>query len=270
MDAGRWQQVKTAFSRALELPKEGRDAYLESLSDPAVRAEVASLLASNRDADDVMEIPAIRLDADSPDDPEQDPWIGKNIGGYHVISRIGRGGMGVVYRAVRVGDHFLKHVALKVVRSGVGSEDAIRRFKNERQILASLEHANIARLLDGGATENGLPYLIMEYIDGKPVDEFCDSQRLAIPERLRLFQTICAAVQYAHQNLVVHRDIKPGNILVTPDGVPKLLDFGIAKLLEPELYFQTADPTVAFRPMTPEYASPEQIRGESITTSSDI
>ena len=270
MDAGRWQQIKTAFSRALELLPEERAAFLESLDDPAVRVEVASLLASNREAGDLMEIPAIRLNADSPDDPEQDPWIGKNIGAYHVISRIGRGGMGVVYRAVRVGDHFLKHVALKVVRSGIYSEGAIRRFKNERQILASLEHANIARLLDVGTTESGLPYLIMEYIDGKPVDEYCDSRRLTIPERLRLFQDICSAVQYAHQNLVVHRDIKPGNILVTPDAIPKLLDFGIAKLLEPQLYFQTADPTVAIRPMTPEYASPEQIRGDTITTSSDI
>ncbi len=270
MDAGQWQQIKAAFSRALELPPAERAAYLESLSDPAVRVEVASLLASHRHADDLMEIPAIRLDAEPPDDPERDPWIGKSIGAYHVISRIGRGGMGVVYRAVRVGDHFLKHVALKVVRSGIGSEAAIRRFKNERQILASLEHANIARLLDGGATESGLPYLVREYIDGKPVDEYCDSQRLAISERLRLFQNVCAAVQYAHQNLVIHRDIKPGNILVTSDGVPKLLDFGIAKLLEPQLYFQTADPTVALRPMTPEFASPEQIRGDTITTSSDI
>ncbi len=270
MDAEQWQRIKTAFSRALELPPGERAAYLESLTDPAVREEVLSLLASNRDADDPMENPAIRLDADPPDGLERDPWIGKDIEGYHVISQIGRGGMGVVYRAVRVGDQFLKHVALKLVRSGIGGENAIRRFKNERQILASLQHDNIATLLDGGTTENGLPYLIMEYIDGKPVDEYCDSRRLAVPERLRLFQNICSAVQYAHQNLVVHRDIKPGNILVTPDGVPKLLDFGIAKLLEPQLYFQTADPTIAFRPMTPEYASPEQIRGESITTSSDI
>ena len=270
MDAEQWQQIKLAFSRALELLPEERTAYLESLTDPTVRVEVSSLLASHRDADDLMEVPAIRLDDDLSDDPECDPWIGKDIEAYHVISRIGRGGMGVVYRAVRVGDQFLKHVALKVVRSGIGGKGAIRRFKNERQILASLQHDNIATLLDGGTTENGLPYLIMEYIDGKPVDEYCDSRRLTIPERLRLFQSICAAVQYAHQNLVVHRDIKPGNILVTPDGVPKLLDFGIAKLLNPQLYFQTADPTFALRPMTPEYASPEQIRGESITTSSDI
>lgn len=270
MDDGQWQQIKAAFSKALELPPAEHPAFLESLNDPAVRLEVASLLASQHAGNDPLESPAIRLDADSPDEKERDPWIGKNIGGYHVISALGHGGMGVVYRAIRVGDHFLKHVALKLVRSGIGSEGAIRRFKNERQILASLEHANIARLLDGGTTEDGLPYLVMEYIDGKPIDQYCDAQRLAIPERLRLFQSICSAVQYAHQNLVVHRDIKPGNILVTADGVPKLLDFGIAKLLEPQLYFQTADPTVALRPMTPEYASPEQVRGEPITTSSDI
>ncbi len=270
MDAEAWLQIKAAFSRALELPPDERAAYLQSLADPAVRAEVASLLASHRDADDLMEIPAVRLVDDLPDDPECDPWIGKEIGAYHVISRIGRGGMGVVYRAVRIGDHFMKYVALKVVRAGIASEDAIRRFKTERQILASLQHDNIAGLLDGGTTESGLPYLIMEYINGKPIDEYCDAGHLSIHERLKLFQSICAAVQYAHQNLVVHRDIKPGNILVTPDGVPKLLDFGIAKLLEPQPGFQTVDPTVAFRPMTPEYASPEQIRGESITTASDI
>jgi eukaryotic-like serine/threonine-protein kinase len=270
MNVDQWQQIKAAFERALELPPGERVRYLDSLDDPEIRMEVASLLASRREEDDVLENPAIRLEADFPDEPEHDRWIGKTIGAYHVISRIGSGGMGVVYRAVRTGDHLVKHVALKVVRSGIASEEAIRRFRNERQILASLEHANIARLLDGGTTESGLPYLIMEYIDGEPLDGYCDSRRLAVPERLRLFQSICAAVQYAHQNLVVHRDIKPGNILVTQDGVPKLLDFGIAKLLEPQLYFQTVDPTVAFRPMTPEFASPEQIRGDLITTSSDI
>ena len=168
MDAEQWQQVKMAFSRALELPLEERAAYLESLSDPAVGAEVASLLASHRDAEDLMEIPAVRLADDLTDDPERDPWIGKEIGAYHVISRIGRGGLGVVYRAVRIGDHFLKYVALKVVRSGIASEDAIRRFKTERQILASLQHDNIANLLDGGTTESPLMSIVTRGISQFP------------------------------------------------------------------------------------------------------
>ena len=177
--------------------------------------------------------------------------------------------MGAVYLASRADEQFLKIVALKLIKTGFDHESIIRRFRNERQILASLDHPNIARLLDGGVTTDGLPYFVMEYIEGQSIRDYCDSRRLNTLERLRLFRSVCSAAHYAHQNLIVHRDIKPGNILVTPDGTPKLLDFGIAKPLGPsanlgEMTWATA------RVMTPEYASPQQARGEPITTSSDV
>ena len=179
--------------------------------------------------------------------------------------------MGAVYVAVRRDEEFRKQVAVKILRRDMDSKDLIRRFRTERQILAAIDHPNIASLFDGGTTEDGRPYFAMEYIDGQRIDEYCDTQRLSVRERLVIFQSVCAAVQFAHQNLVVHRDIKPGNILVTADGVPKLLDFGIAKLLSPLMASATMDPTrTGLRMMTPEYASPEQILGEPITTASDI
>jgi serine/threonine protein kinase/predicted negative regulator of RcsB-dependent stress response len=192
------------------------------------------------------------------------------IGPYKLIREVGRGGMGAVYLAVR-DDQFQKRVAIKVVKRGMDSEVILRRFRRERQILASLDHPNVARLLDGGSTEDGLPYLVMEYVEGSRLYEYADNHRLDTAERLKLFRIICGAVQYAHQNLIVHRDLKPGNILVTSEGVPKLLDFGIAKLLNPELALEAIEPTAtAIRLMTPEYASPEQVRGEPITTASDV
>ncbi|MGA9772485.1 MAG: protein kinase [Blastocatellia bacterium] len=194
-----------------------------------------------------------------------------NIGPYRIIRRIGQGGMGAVYLAARDDEQFKKQVAIKLIRRGMDSEFVLRRFRNERQILASLDHPNIARLLDGGTTEDGRPYFVMEYIEGKPITEYADQHRLETVERLKLFCRVCSAVHYAHQNLVIHRDIKPSNILVTADGTPRLLDFGIAKLLNPDMAAQTIEATaVAVRLMTPEYASPEQVRGEQITTSSDV
>jgi serine/threonine protein kinase len=179
--------------------------------------------------------------------------------------------MGAVYLAARADDQFKKRVAVKLLRRGLDSEDILRRFRHERQILASLDHPNIARLLDGGMTDDGLPYFVMEYIEGTPLDRYCDERRLSTTERLKLFRQVCAAVYHAHQNLIVHRDLKPSNILVTKDGEPKLLDFGIAKLLNPELTAHTMAPTATgIRLMTPNYASPEQIRGKNITTASDI
>jgi eukaryotic-like serine/threonine-protein kinase len=159
-----------------------------------------------------------------------------------------------------------KQVAIKFVRVGFDTKAVLERFRHERQVLASLDHPNIARLLDGGTTEEGIPYLVMELIEGIPFDQYCDSQSLNVTERLKLFLQVCSAVQYAHQHLVIHRDIKPGNILVTKEGVPKLLDFGIAKILDPAAGSQAT----AINPMTPEYASPEQVRGEPITTSTDV
>ena len=196
--------------------------------------------------------------------------IGQHIGLYKINREIGRGGMGTVYLATRDDDQYQKQVAIKVVKRGMDTDLVLARFRNERQILAGFDHPNIARLFDGGSTETGLPYFIMEYVEGQAIDEYCDSHRLSTAARLELFRTVCSAVQYAHQHLVIHRDIKPSNILVTADGVPKLLDFGIAKLLHSEATQGNATTAIVQRLMTPEYASPEQVLGESITTVSDV
>jgi non-specific serine/threonine protein kinase/serine/threonine-protein kinase len=193
------------------------------------------------------------------------------IGPYRLIREIGRGGMGTVLLAVRSDDAFQKRVAIKILKRGMDTEAIVRRFRTERQILASLEHPYIAGLLDGGTTADGLPYFAMEYVEGQPIDEYCDSRALDTTARLQLFGKICAAVQYAHQNLIIHRDIKPANVLVTAEGTPKLLDFGIAKLLNPELGGQTLAPTLeGLQLLTPEYASPEQVRGLPVTTATDV
>jgi serine/threonine-protein kinase len=193
---------------------------------------------------------------------------GLRIGPYAIERELGRGGMGTVYLASRADEAFEKKVAIKVTRGTLGSPEAVERFKRERQILARIEHPNVARLLDGGATEDGLPYLVMEYIEGRPLHAYCDERQLATAARLKLFLEVCAAVEYAHHKLVVHRDLKPGNILVTADGVPHLLDFGIAKLIDPETGAGAVQATViAF---TPWYASPEQVLGEPVTTATDV
>lgn len=198
----------------------------------------------------------------------------KQIGNYKILRRIGQGGMGVVYAACLVTEDFQKQVALKLVRPALASSEVLRRFRMERQVLASLDHPNVARVLDAGTTEEGAPYLVMEYVEGLPLDRYIESKNISIRERLQIFLTICDAVQYAHQNLIIHRDLKPSNVLVSSDGVPKLLDFGIAKLIRPE----DAPPdeeemkltATDARPMSPHYASPEQARGDAITTASDI
>jgi serine/threonine protein kinase len=203
------------------------------------------------------------------DETGEEQFAGRHFGSYEIIREIGRGGLGAVYLAVRSDGEYRKEVALKLIRRGLDTDDILRRFRNERQILAQLDHPNIARLIDGGTTDDGLPFFVMEYVKGEPISTFCESHQLDTNQRLELFRKVCGAVTYAHQNLVIHRDLKPSNILVTDDGDPKLLDFGIAKLLtaESETFTQTAP---ALRAMTPEYASPEQVRGERITTASDV
>ncbi len=192
---------------------------------------------------------------------DTDPKIGHRIGPYKIAEPIGHGGMGVVYRAFRADDQYQKQVAIKLIRTGQDSAFVVSRFRNERQILASLDHPNIARLLDGGATENGIPYLVMELVEGLSIDAYCDNHKLPTTERLRLFQQVCSAVQYAHQRLIIHRDLKPSNMLVTAEGVPKLLDFGIAKVLDPGVLGGSVEKTMTlFRVLTPGYASPEQVR----------
>jgi len=190
------------------------------------------------------------------------------IGPYRVLKELGRGGMGRVYLATRADEQYQKGVAIKVIGADVDRDEVVSRFRRERQILASLDHPNISRFLDGGATPDGRPYFVMEYVDGRAIDQYCDRERLSIPERLKLFRQLCSAVEYAHRNLIVHRDIKPGNILVSTEGVPKLLDFGIAKLVNPR--FSGNAGTMTGLVMTPEYASPEQVRGEPVTTTSDV
>ncbi len=266
MTPERWQQIKTILDEVLELPPAQRRAFLDRAceEDPSLRQEVEEYLELDQELDDFIPEPAAPVDQESPDDADAE----LRIGHYRTLRRIGAGGMGTVYLAVRE-DDFEKRVALKLIRRGMDSEEIVRRFHNERQILATLDHPNVARLLDGG-TEDGLPYFVMEYVEGKPIDRYCDAHKLSTPERLELFRQVCAALHFAHQNLVVHRDLKPSNILVTADGVPKLLDFGIAKLLSPQAGAETVKTAPGSRPMTIQYASPEQIREQPITTASDV
>ena len=270
MDASRWQRAKDAFQAALTRGPETRRAFLDEAcgTDIELRREVESLLAAHAEAGAFLSRPVTlegRLDPGS-----GDVAVPSRIGSYRLVGLIAQGGMGTVYRAVRDDDTFQKTVALKLVRVGLASELVEHRFRQERQILARLQHPNIAAVHDGGTTPEGQPYLVMEYVEGRPITQFCAAGRLDTRARLALFQDVCAAVHYAHQNLVIHRDLKPGNILVTATGVPKLLDFGIAKLLAPDVDPDTA-PTATLLPMmTPEYASPEQVKGDPVTTASDV
>lgn len=269
MTPERWQQIREVYERISALAVEERSFQLDKIGaeDPELRQEVDSLLSyEDRAESSFLNKPAASLIQRSAEAEHVHSRVGRKIGVYQIIEEIGHGGMGEVYRAARVDGQYKKEVAVKLVRSGYGTEVILERFRHERQILATLDHPNIARLLDGGTTEDGIPYLVMELIEGLPIDQYCDMHDLTIPQRLELFVQVCSAVQYAHQRLVVHRDLKPSNILVTKDGVPKLLDFGIAKIVDPTA---EAEATIV-RPMTPEFASPEQIRGEPITTASDV
>jgi serine/threonine-protein kinase len=264
--AKRWAAVKALFDAAVAMPVEERTAWLSGRCghDTALRAEVESLLASHERPHRVFDATVAGIEEG--DEPTLPP--GCRIGAYQIEQLVGCGGMGVVYRATRSDEAFEKQVAIKIVPRGNDTAEILRRFRSERQVLASLDHPNITALLDGGTTPEGLPYFVMEYVAGEPIDAYCGRRALPLDDRLRLFLRVCAALQYAHQHLVVHRDLKPDNILVRDDGEPKLLDFGIAKLLEPSgLATHT---TVALRALTPRYASPEQIRGEPISTSTDI
>jgi len=273
MTSQRWERIKSALSVALETDPARMSSCLDNLcgDDSALRLEVENLLALKDDPElGLLESAAVPLAMEEAA-AARSAWIGRRVGSYEIVEEIGAGGMGEVYRAIRADDQFHKQVAIKLVRVGYDSDFIVARFRTERQVLAGLEHPNIARLLDGGTTKEGIPYFAMELIDGQPLYEYCDSRELNTSDRLRLFLQICSAVQYAHQRLIVHRDLKPGNILVTADGTPKLLDFGIAKILESASTSESSQATeTIFRFLTPEYASPEQIRGEAVTTSSDV
>jgi tetratricopeptide (TPR) repeat protein/predicted Ser/Thr protein kinase len=263
----RLERLQLLFEQALELPEGDRPRFLEQQApaDPALQAEVLALIRSHHRTDISFEQGAAYL-APLLDDP----WIGTRLGPWAVTRRIGAGGMGAVYEAVRADDQYRKQVAIKFLHRSAENAPAIARFRAERQILANLGHPNIAALIDGGVTEQGQPYLVMEYIDGQSLTTWCDERRLTVRERLELFLQVCAAVESAHRGLVVHRDLKPGNILVTDDGRVKLLDFGIARLLTPDEDPDQPRTIAGHRSFTPEYASPEQVRGLPVATTADV
>jgi serine/threonine-protein kinase len=269
LETEKWKKAKEIFQTALDLPIAERQKFIETESngDELIKTEVESLLEAFEDAGNFIANPLIAV-KDFVENESNKGIIGTQIGSYLIEKEIGRGGMGAVYLASRADAEFTKKVAVKLIKRGLDTDEIINRFRNERQILANLEHPNIARLVDGGATSDGLPFIVMEYVEGSPLTKFCHEQNLDLNRRLQLFLEICAAVQYAHRNLIVHRDLKPSNIFIDENGNPKLLDFGIAKLLSNDF---SADKTeTKFNIMTPEYASPEQIRGETVTTATDV
>jgi eukaryotic-like serine/threonine-protein kinase len=266
IDSG-WQEARRLFHACIDLGTQDRADLLtrECAGAPGMKAEVESLLAKADENGSFMEQPAAEAGFVQ---TLHSSRVGQRVGAYEIVELLAEGGMGGVYKAVRADDQYRQQVAIKLVRRGLEGDGMLARFKAERQILASLDHPHIARMLDGGRTDEGLPYFVMELIDGEPIDRYCEHHQLTVAQRLELFCDVCAAVQYAHQNLTVHRDLKPGNILVTPKGVVKLLDFGIAKVLDVGAASQ--DTVTALRAMTPEYSSPEQLKGEAITTATDV
>ncbi|HEX8367456.1 MAG TPA: protein kinase [Pyrinomonadaceae bacterium] len=274
-----WNKIVEIFEQAVELMPDERAEFLDAAcgGDDSLRREVEAMLAADEKADDFIETPAAAdaslslFDKNVASNTQTVALAGQKIGAYRIEREIGRGGMGAVFLAERADGEFQRRVAVKIINRHLRNEFMIRRFRQERQILAALDHPNIARLYDGGTTDDGSPYLIMEYVEGETLLEYCDENRLTVRQRLELFEQICAAVEYAHRQNVLHRDLKPSNILVKPDGTAKLLDFGIAKLDGDELSSQTKEITVTGRwMMTPEYASPEQARGETLTAASDV
>jgi hypothetical protein len=250
-----WQQVQALFNQAVALAPPEREAWLEEVcgGDSELREEVRALLAGHQ--------AELRFEGRQ---------IPRRIGPYELLEEIGRGGMGSVYKAQRADEEVPVAVAIKLVRPGMDTEFLLSRFRRERQALARLSHPNIARLLDGGTTESGIPYIVMEYINGAWITEHCRALSLPVRERVRLFLPVCSAVDYAHRNFVIHRDLKPGNILIDTTGAPKLLDFGLCKLLHTETPAVEESQTRGWRLLTPDYASPEQVLGEAISPSSDV
>lgn len=274
----RWHQVRARFEELVEIPAADRPEALAALAsrNPELAREVENMLRWHEEADRFLDEPP-GLPASSSNGPAGAPGDGQplmppeTLGPYRILGPLGQGGMGTVYRAERGDDAYQKPVAIKILEGPYHRPELVSRFKTERQILARLDHPNIATLLDGGTTPAGQPYLVMELIDGTPIDRYCDDRRLGVEARLKLMGKVASAVQYAHRHLVVHRDLKPANILVTPEGEPKLLDFGIAKILEPSaLSLDVLATELGVAPLTPEYASPEQITGRPITAGSDV
>ena len=268
MNAERWKKVKNILEEVIEVAPTARDTFLKKAcaDDMDLRREVENLLAFESAGADFLERDAVAAVFEN--DAFAKNQIGKQIGNYRITGELGSGGMGAVFLAERADGEFRQKTALKLIKRGMDSDAVVRRFFNERQILASLEHPNIARLVDGGTTPDGLPFFVMEYVEGASIIDYAETGELDLDQRLTLFREVCAAVEYAHRNLVIHRDLKPSNILITTDGKVKLLDFGIAKLLRADdADGQTGTQMQVF---TPEYASPEQVRGEKLTTATDV
>jgi serine/threonine protein kinase len=270
--AERWLRLDALFHQATALPPAERSSWLDAAcaDDAGLRAEVERLVAAHLRTGTFIDSPAV---------VSVGPWLpvpaeaaaGRRFGAYRIVREIGRGGMGAVYLAERADGQYEQRVALKLIKRWMDTGLVLGRFRAERQILAKLEHANIARLLDAGTSDDGQPYFVMEYVQGEPIDRYSEARGLSIDARLHLFLQVCDAVAYAHRHHIIHRDIKPVNVLVTPAGVPKLLDFGIAKVLEPG----PAEPSstaslTGLRLLTPEYASPEQVEGRGATAASDV
>ena len=288
MNAERWKQIEDIFQDALDLSGEARKKFIiEKTNDDAqLRAEVEKLVARFETEDEFLESPvwtdsvilgntlknrvASSLENEILPESSEKSFTGKRVGVYRLTDQIGKGGMGVVYAAERADGEFRQKVAVKLIKRGMDTDFIISRFRHERQILANLNHPNIARLLDGGTTDDDLPFFVMEFIEGEPLLKYAKEKNLDLRQKLKLFLQVCAPIIYAHRRKIIHRDIKPSNILVNEDGEPKLLDFGIAKLLDTDSIHESFLPTAtAMRLMTPEYASPEQVRGEEITPASD-
>lgn len=271
MKTEKWAAVKELLQESLNRAPVEREKFLDNSGyTPDIRREVESLLTHERDARDFMSLTASRYARDFFNETEhsKNSLLNQQIGVYKIVSELGIGGMGAVYLAARTDGKFEQRVAIKMLKRELNIEKIRRNFAREKEILATLSHPNIATLLDAGTTDDGIPYLVMEYIEGISVDEFCRQRNLSLNARLKLFNKVCEAVAFAHRNLIIHRDLKPSNILVTADGKPKLLDFGISKLLDAKT--EDAANITIFTAMTPQYASPEQIKGEPVTTATDV
>ncbi len=264
-----WDRIERIFLDAADLPHREQEAFLDQAcgDDLELRREVESLLSSDQKSGEKI-TRAVEDEAQSLFGLS--PIIGTRLGSYRVVREIGRGGMGAVYLAVRDDDQYRKSVAIKLVKRGMDTSEVLRRFQHERRILAGLDHAYIARLIDGGTAPDGRPFFVMDYVEGQTIDTFCRDHALSIADRCRLFLKVCEAVSHAHRNLVIHRDLKPGNIFVTPDGTPKLLDFGVAKLLVPDGGPDLTVTGMQARLLTPQYASPEQVMGRPVNTTTDV
>ncbi len=264
-----WDRVQSVFLAVADLPPKERAHFLDTAcaGHSGLREEVESLLQSDLKRGKTIRA-AVRGEASLLFDSRT--LIGDRVGAYRIVKEIGRGGMGAVYLAVRDDDQYQKQVAIKVIKRGMDTDEVLGRFRHERQILANLDHAYIARLIDGGSTPGAQPFLVMEFVEGRPIDQYCRERNLTLNDRCRLFLKTCEAVSHAHRNLVVHRDLKPENILITSDGSPKLLDFGVAKILQAETDRSVTATIGHSRPLTPDYASPEQIRGNTVSTATDI